>query len=422
MKREKSIFRTPVFVDFRFTSGHILYYNNCLWKGSEGMKGRRLHRFIWALLTPALWLFARVRFRYHPHPQPLKEPFLAVSNHCNDLDPVLLALSVRKQCYFIASEHIFRKGLGGKLLMALQAPIVRQKGTTAGDTALTAIRRLRKGYNVAVFAEGNRSYNGQTGAIVASTAKLAKASGACLVTHRFRGGYLTAPRWADHARCGRLDGEIVGIYPPEMLKTMTAAEVADILRRDIYENAFDTQRERMIAYRGKKTAEHIERALYLCPICGKGGGLHSRGDELSCSCGMRTRLNVYGFFEGGELPFDNMLDWDKWQAGQMLALMQNAGDECIASDDGIVLDEVTDEGTLRRRGCGTLCLYRDRFELCGEVFPFAAVSGIALSGPQGLELACGEQHWFITSPNVCNLRKYATLYRAASAPEEILAV
>lgn len=388
------------------------------------MKNRWIHRLIWAILKPPMGLFMRLRFNFHSHPQPLPEPFLAVSNHCNDIDPILLGLTLRKQCYYIASEHIFRKGngLGGKILMALQAPIVRQKGTTAGDTALTAIRRLRKGYNVAVFAEGNRTYNGQTGSIVASTAKLAKASGATLVTHRFRGGYLTTPRWSTNARRGRLDGEIVGIYPPQLLKTMTAAEVADILRRDIYQNDFATQRERMIPYRGKKLAEHIERALYFCPKCSRSGGLKSQGDELFCTCGMRTKLNVYGFFEGGDLPFDSMLDWDKWQAEQMLALVQNAGDEPIASDDDIVLEEVCDDRTVRRHGMGTLCAYGDRFELCGEVFPFDSLSGIGLSSSQGIEFSCGGKHWFITCPHICNLRKYSTFYRAAMTPEDILAV
>ncbi len=388
------------------------------------MKNHWFHRLVWAIITPPLWLFTRIRFNFHPHPKPLPEPYLAVSNHCNDLDPIFLGLTLRKQCYYIASEHIFRKGngLGGRILMALQAPIVRQKGTTAGDTALTAIRRLRKGCSVAVFAEGNRSFNGQTGSIVASTAKLAKASGATLVTHRFRGGYLTAPRWASHLRRGRLDSEIVGIYPPDVLKTMTAAEVADLLRRDIYENAFVTQRERMIPYRSKKPAEHIERALYFCPRCGKGGGLQSRDDELFCTCGMRTRLNVYSFFEGGDLPFDNMLDWDRWQAEQMLQLVQNAGEEPIASDEDVVLEEISDDRTVRRLGVGTLTAYRDRFELCGEVIPFASVSGIGLSSSQGIELTCGGHHWFITSLRICNLRKYSTFYRAAITPEDILAV
>lgn len=386
------------------------------------MKGRFLHQLIWVIIRPAAWVIAWVKFNFHTHPRSIPSPCLVVSNHCTDLDPVLLALSIRQQCYFIASEHIFRKGWGGKILTAIQSPIARRKGTTAGDTALTAIRRLRKGYNVAVFAEGNRSYNGQTGAIVESTAKLVRASGASLVTYRLRGGYLSAPRWAQRARRGRIDGETVGVYTPEQLKRMTPAEIADLMRRDIYENAFDTQREQRIAFHGVGLAEHIERALYICPLCGKAGELHSRGDELFCSCGLHTRYDRLGFFTGGELPFDNMLDWDKWQAGEMLSRVQNVGGACLAADADVALDEVLDDGTLCRRATGTLRVFRDRFEHGGESFPFPDVSGVALFGSQSLELTCGGRHWAFSCARVCNMRKYATFYRAATAPDEILAV
>lgn len=241
------------------------------------------------------------------------------------------------------------------------------------------------------------------------------------MTHRFRGGYLSAPRWAKHGRRGRIDGDIVGIYPPEQLKTMKPNEIAELIRRDIYENAFETQRTQPIAYRGRALAEHIERAMYLCPRCGKGGGLESHGNDFSCACGMKARYTVHGFFEG-DIPFDNILDWDRWQAEQMLAWVNTAGEECLASDEGIVLQRVCDDATLSNRSVGTLRVYRDRFELGERVFPFDSVTGIGLSGPQSIELACGEEHWFITCPRVCNLRKYVTLYRAAAAPEEILAV
>lgn len=387
------------------------------------MKGRRLHLFVWYFLKPLCRLFVTLKFNFRPRIHPIGGPCLVVSNHCTDYDPILLGVTVRDQCYFIASEHIFRGGLGGRLLERLQAPIVRLKGETAGDTALTAIRRMRKGYNVAVFAEGNRSYNGQTGAIIESTAKLARASGASLVTHRFRGGYLSSPRWAgDSCRRGRLESEVVNVYPPETLKAMTPAEIADVIRRDIYENAYETQRTQKIAYRGRRLAEHLERALYVCPLCGQAGHLQSRGDEFFCACGMRTRYNVYGFFEGGGLPFDNVLDWDRWQAERMLEWTRSAGPAPLASDEGIVLDEVSDGRGLQRRGCGTLRVFADRFELAGETFPFADVTGIGLSGPQSIELSCAGRHWFISCPRVCNLRKYVTFYRAACAPGEILAV
>ena len=60
---------------------------------------------------------------------------------------------------------------------------------------MAVMRRLRKGGSVAIFAEGNRSFNGLTGDILPATGKLARSSGASLVTFRFSGGYLSSPRW-----------------------------------------------------------------------------------------------------------------------------------------------------------------------------------------------------------------------------------
>lgn len=389
------------------------------------MEGHKRHLFIWKLLLPVLKRMMRLKYNYRaPEGPGLTEPCLIVSNHVTNWDPFMLALSVKKFCYFIASEHIFHKKFLGKLIFWLEAPIARQKGSTAGDTALTAIRRMRKGYSVAVFAEGNRSFNGQNCAIIESTAKLAKAGGLGLATHRFRGGYLSSPRWSgDSTRRGRLTGEIVHVYPAAELKNMTAAEIADVIRRDIDENAYETQREWMLPYQGRKLAEHLERALCLCPKCGSFGRLESKNDLFYCrACGMQTRYTEYGFFEGGELPFDNVLDWDKWQAAELQSMADKAGEECLLSDTDIRVSVVSDEHLESLLGQGELRLYKDRLEAPGIGFPLAEIHGINLSGPQSIELSAGGKHYYLKSKEVRNLRKYLTLYRAITDPKNILAL
>ena len=387
------------------------------------MDAHKRHVFLYKIFRTVFTPFFRLRVNYRPEKHPIGGGCLVVSNHVTDLDPIMLGITVRDHVYFVASDHIFRKSFAAKLLRWAQDPILRVKGTTAGDTALTCIRRLRKGYNVALFAEGNRSYNGQTSAIIESTAKLARSSGATLVTHRFRGGYLTSPRWSgSKLRKGKMTGEVVGVYPPEQLKAMKPAAIAEIIRRDIYENAYETQREWMIPYKCKAPAEHLERALYLCPRCRKLNTLQSRGDELFCSCGLRTKLNEYGFFENKELPFDNVLDWDKWQAQTLTEMLQAPADGAIVSDTAIRLTEVIDTATQTDFGCGELRAYGDRFEFGAQTFPFADITGINLSGPQGLELSCGGRHWFLASAEVRDLRKYVSIYRAVTDPDNILAI
>jgi len=387
------------------------------------MEGRKRHLILWSIFRVVFPPIFRVFFGYRPKKHPIGSGCLVVSNHVTDLDPILLGITVQDQTYFVASDHIFRKKFARRFLMWAQAPIIRLKGTTAGDTALTCIRRIRKGCNVALFAEGNRCYNGQSSEIVESTAKLARSCGGTLVTHRFRGGYLTSPRWSgSKLRKGRMTGEVVGVYSPEQLKAMQPDEIADIIRRDIFENAYETQRKWMIPYRSKAPAEHLERALYLCPSCRRLNTLHSRGNELSCDCGLHTTLNKYGFFDSEALPFDNVLDWDKWEAEELLNRLESVGTECIVSDTDILLTEVIDTQTQLEHGIDELRVYRDRFEIGERCFRFADVSGINLSGPQGMELSLGQNHWFFSSDKVRNLRKYVTIFHAVTAPEHILAI
>ncbi len=388
------------------------------------MEDAKRHQLLWKIVWHPVKLYMRLRYAYRPKVQPISAPSLIVSNHVTDFDPLLLALTIKNFAYFVASEHVFRNPRSAKWLIWAMSPISRMKGTTAGDTAITAIRRMRKGYSVALFAEGNRTFNGVTGDIVESTAKLAKVSGASLVTHRFRGGYLTSPRWAGRSiRKGRFTGEIVRVVPSEELKAMTPAQIADIIREDIYEDAYETQKEWNVPYKGKNLAEHIERAVCLCPRCEALGSLRSEGDRFTCvECGLEGTYTPEGWLEGEGLPFRTILDWDRWQAPKLQALADNAGDAPIAADDDIDLCEVLDDFEEVPADHGRLRAFRDRFELSGRRFLFKDISGIAINGPQTVMITTHGRHFTFKSTHVRNLRKYLTLYHAITAPDKILSI
>ena len=90
---------------------------------------------------------------------------LVVANHNMDYDPILVSMAFDDHLYFVASEHVFRWGLLSRLLVWAFAPIARMKGTADAQSAMQILRTLRKGRNVCLFAEGNRSFNGVTGPI-----------------------------------------------------------------------------------------------------------------------------------------------------------------------------------------------------------------------------------------------------------------
>ena len=200
-------------------------------------------------------------------------PVLLIPNHVNAWDPLLVAMSLpKKQVYFVASEHIFRLGFVSRLLNWLVAPIARRKASSGTDTVKACLRHLRDGHSICLFAEGEQSWDGLNGHILPATGKLVKSSGATLVTYRLEGAYLSKPRWAKTVRRGRVHGRPVNIYPPDVLKTMSAAEVNAAIERDTFEDAWARQRQWQQDYRGKKLAEGLERAMYLCPRCRRFGG------------------------------------------------------------------------------------------------------------------------------------------------------
>ncbi len=367
-------------------------------------------RFLWRLLYRAERRWIQRKFNLDAEVCHAQAPFLVLCNHNTDWDPLLLASAFPNYMSFVGSEHIFRWPVWGKLIVWLMAPIARLKGKTAGDTAMTMLRRLRKGVSVAMFAEGNRSFNGLTNEILPATGKLARSSGAALITYRLDGGYFTSPRWSKYLRRGKMTGRVVRIYTPEELKSMSADEVNAAIRRDLFVDAYAVQREEMIPFRGKNLAEHLETVLCRCPRCGKIGSLKSEGDTLRCTCGFSVRYNEYGFLSGEDAPFDNITDWDRAQTAELLALADAAGDGPIFSDDGMVLNEIfPDTHTAALLGSGSMTLYADRLECCGQVFPLDALGGFSLVRAQTVDLSCGGRFFEITSQQVRCTRKYMTV-------------
>ena len=368
---------------------------------------RRTYR---TLYKPAkLLMKGLLNYSYTLGPK-VEGPCLILSNHVTDFDPILVGLSFPEHMYYVAGENVMRMGFLSKLVTRYASVIQRVKGTTDAEAALQILRTLRKGRNVCMFAEGNRTFTGETLPIAPATAKLVKMARSTLITYRLTGGYLSTPRWSTHRRKGRMTGAPVGVYPPEELKKMSEAEIADLLARDLYENAYETQNKAPVAYKGKALAETLETALYLCPRCHRIDTLHSRGDRFSCDCGLTMTLDQFGFFQGEDLPFKTPLEWDRWQTGEMEKLAQALGDEPAFFDEDQTLNRKEDDHSLTPLTTGPMALYRDRLTVGDRAFPLRDLRGIGLIQRQGMVFSTAEGDFAITAERLRCVRKYQTLF------------
>ena len=120
-----------------------------------------------------------------------------------------------------------------------------------------------------------------------ATAKLLRMAGVPVVTYKLTGTYLSEPRWAKTKRRGKISGRVVRVYSPEEIKKMSLDELNALMVNDLHEDAYVTQAEQKIRYKGARLAEGLEEALFICPKCGKTGSLNSKDNRFWCDCGYR---------------------------------------------------------------------------------------------------------------------------------------
>ena len=376
------------------------------------------HKGIYAFLLATLGGIIRNIYAFRFEPVQLGEgPYLITANHNGTLDPAFLAIGLRRHMYFVASEHIFRKGFISWILTYFFSPIARVKGSTDATAALSVIRAIKRKNNVCLFAEGNRSYNGVTGPIFPATGKLAKATGAALVTYRLEGDYLTTPRWAPNIRRGKMLGHVVHIYSPEELKQMTPEEVNAHIQEDIMEDAFERQLIQPYLYKGKDLAKGLENAIYFCPKCGRNGCLKSSKNVFSCSCGLRVRFTETGFFEKAspeddEPPFRTVRDWDYWQNKRIEQYAAELGDDETAySDENVSLIGVGRKHQSKVLEIGKLTITKKELSVGGHTFALSQISSMALMGVYKIMFSvAGESFELRAAKNPYCGRKYHTFF------------
>jgi 1-acyl-sn-glycerol-3-phosphate acyltransferase len=355
------------------------------------------HRPVFLVFIGFFKIFLAWKFNSRTRPaQSFPTPCIVLSNHTTSYDPMVLGISFPMLLHYLASDHIFRLGILSRIIIALGDPIPRLKATTEVAATKRILIKLRGGDSVCIFPEGNRTWSGETVEIPESVGKLAKKAGVTLVTYRIRGGYFSSPRWSRYDRKGKLTGSVVSVFSSKQIEGMTAQELGEAIRKDLYVNAYDDKRMEPVAYRGKNLAEDLELALYLCPCCGKIGLLKSKRDTFSCHCGLDLRYNVYGNFEtkdGTIPPYPNVLEWFRWQQKRMnditLDYISKKSKTPLFQDSEQELFLVERASGQRLVGKGRLEFYGDRLQLiCAKgdclVFPLSEVSGMSIHGPKVL--------------------------------------
>lgn len=367
----------------------------------ESLRHKRIWKILHTLVTP---VFKRI-FNYSCETYNPETPTLIISNHVTNFDPFLVATSFpTHQMYFVASEHLFRKGLLTKIIRYLVAPISRRKGSNGADTAMAMLRKLRAGHSVCIFGEGETSWNGIGTSIFPGTGDIARIGKVNLMTYRLEGGYFSAPRWGKGIRRGKMYGHVINIYAPEQLSRMSSEELNNAINQDISENAWERQKQNPQQYKGRKTAEQIETALFVCPKCHKIGSVYGKKNQVLCSCGFQTTYTDFGTF-APEQPFENILQWDLWQHEYLQQI-----DNPSFSDDNIQLVQILPDHSETTIAKGVLQLAEHSLSIQQQVFPLKSISHLALVQKHIMVFSCEGNYYELHAANPLCFRKYLAVW------------
>ena len=335
--------------------------------------------------------------------------YLVLANHQTGFDQFFPSLVFQQHLYYVASEDIFSMGWVSKAIQWIANPIPIKKQVTDIRAVMNCMKVAKEGGSIAMFPEGNRTFSGETGAMNPAIGGLAKKLGLPIAFLKIEGGYGIQPRWSDVRRKGKMKAYVSAVLEPEEYKSWSNDELYQYICKALYQNEANSEG----SFYHKKSAEYLERVLYVCPHCGI-THFESHGDTVRCtSCGRQTKYLPSKEFSG-DFQFRYMLDWYNYQQDYINSLDTLALTETPVIRDSCALYKVN---LYQGKECLAenveLALYGDRIEMTGDytkTFRFDELDTITILGKNKLDIYHDNMVYQIQSDKRFNALKYLNLY------------
>lgn len=365
--------------------------------------------------------YLKAQFNLHPRGQQvlssLKPPYLVLGNHTSVWDPFFLNSLLDAPIHYVVSDSQFRSryvafGLG------LVGSIPKTKALSDLETVKQIVQIKHNRGIIGVFPEGQSSWDGHTLPLIPSTAKLVKSLKVPVVIAMIEGAYFSRPRWSHLPRRGKVTVDFTVAFTPETLRGMSSEQIYEALTERLRYDAYEHQSSDMTRYAGRRLAEYLERALFVCPECSRVGTLHSHRRRLRClRCSYEVHYNPFGYFEprSGKLHFDTIRAWNLWQ----IAVFQEQLDRWLEtpaprspfmSDSGAKLEIGYKTLPLKELTVGEMELVDEGITVSGPnasfIFPFSAIEGMNIQNNERMEFYFRDELYKVTllDPRGCTYK------------------
>jgi 1-acyl-sn-glycerol-3-phosphate acyltransferase len=196
-------------------------------------------RWVLRFLLPAGWN-SRV---YGRHNEPSEGGVLYISNHQSFLDPMLVGFSLVRPLSYMARSTLFDTPGLKQLMSALNAfPVNR--GTADTGALKEALRRIKRGGQVLVFAEGTRTRDGKIAPFLPGVSLLAQRAAKWIVPVVVDGAYEAWPRSQSLPSTGNVTVSIGEAIPVEEARKFKSTELVEHLRQIMIQMQNDVRRRK----------------------------------------------------------------------------------------------------------------------------------------------------------------------------------
>ena len=363
--------------------------------------------------TVRLFFKGYVHWKYGLKAEPFREegkrPYLILMNHQTGFDQFFVGITFHHPVYYVATEDIFSLGWLSDLLRWLVAPIPIKKQTTDIQAVKNCIKVAREGGSICIAPEGNRTFHGRTVYMNPSIASMAKKLGLPIAFFRIEDGYGVQPRWSDVVRGGGMRCYVSRVMEPEEFAGMTKEELARVIEQELYVDEAKVTGE----FPHPKSAEFLERAMYVCPKCGL-TTFESSGDIIRCTkCNWKIRHLPTKELEGIDAPFPHrfVADWYDWQNEYICHTDLSQLTAAPVYEETVQLSKVhvyKYKEILKKEA--TVRLYGDRITVDDQVFPFETLSAVVVLGKNKVNLYYENEVLQLKGSKRFNALKYVNFF------------
>jgi len=303
---------------------------------------------------------------------PVNGPAIIVANHACYLDPIFITAATNRYVRFLTTAEMMRTFVGRHLFTRLGSISIRRYATDP-QAVRAFLFALKEGEIVAIFPEGERTWDGNPLPITAKATKLLARANVPIVPVRIQGSYVVFPRWARFPLPGRIT---VRIFPP-FLPPLLSKHISSILA--------------MVAAQsdGKtwfcRPASGISQLLWACPICYEVGTIHTKGLAIHCQhCNNFWRIDRQLMLHGSDGKTDSVASL----AASLKAEEIFKGQKSLSSYGTV--DLLEGEQDLRLIASGELQYQAGVLHVGSISFPVGNARSLTIEGKNRLDIGLGQ--------------------------------